>query len=96
VNKKRTKNSESKNICDTHLKRNIFNKNRLKHEKTENKFFVQVYSVLPYSSIHGVLDMSAGSNKSINITYSTVIFTTGNLFFILIKFVFYYGKNILL
>ena len=31
--KKRNKNSESKVICDTHLKRNIFNRNRIKHEK---------------------------------------------------------------
>ena len=30
---KKNKNSESKVICDTHLKQNIFNKNRLKHEK---------------------------------------------------------------
>ena len=30
---KKNKNSESKVISDTHLKRNIFNKNRLKHEK---------------------------------------------------------------
>ena len=39
VNQKKNKNSESKVISDTHLKRNIFNKNRLKHEKDGKQFF---------------------------------------------------------
>jgi hypothetical protein len=33
--------------CDTHLKRNIFNKNRLKHEKTENKFWSKLTPFSP-------------------------------------------------
>jgi hypothetical protein len=36
---KKNKNSESKVTCDTHLKRNIFNKNRLKHERNGKQVF---------------------------------------------------------